>query len=168
MFERALTLADTLVSAGTLPADSLVLATLQSDLVFASVCECEMALPGSESRCEFLTRALAWRADTRAVALSQRLLATLTARWHAGALYTLTPAEHAFADEMHPSVLPMAVAELLFTAAPAMPRAGGRAARRAARRSRRRVCVAWRLRCVRSHSSSTAPPKKLARCGRAP
>jgi hypothetical protein len=134
LYERALVLCDDAVAAGTLPADSFILATVVHELVCNRMLAAELALAsnarpalasgaGPPSHCQFAARARAWRTETRGVSLSQRQLATLTARWNAGTLFTLAPAERAFCEEeglLEADSSPSphaAVANLLFWAA---------------------------------------------------
>ncbi len=100
LYERALAAAD---ADATLPRDSLLVAMTLECLVYARVNAADVHVPDgaatddAEQRDTALTAA--WRAEPRAMALSQRLLALLLARFDAGTLFApLTPLERSTCD----------------------------------------------------------------------
>jgi hypothetical protein len=101
LFERALAAAD---ADATLPRDSLLLSMLLQELVHARMRSVTLPRSSAEVASSALdvTRQLlsaydaAWRTEPRMLALSQRALALLLARFNAGTLFApLTPVERA-------------------------------------------------------------------------
>jgi hypothetical protein len=98
LFERALAAAD---ADASLPRDSMLVAEVLDDVILARIRNAELSLLPVEGALQAspveaqATRAAAWRAEPRALALSQRALALLLARFNAGTLFApLTPVEH--------------------------------------------------------------------------
>jgi hypothetical protein len=97
LYERALAAAD---ADAMLPRDSLLVAMVLDRLVVARVNAAEVRVPdGATGAAHHAAHAAAWHAEPRALALSQRALALLLARFDAGTLFALlTPVERSACD----------------------------------------------------------------------
>jgi hypothetical protein len=123
LLERALAAAD---ADATLPRDSLLVTLVLFDLVYVRVSAVELHAPDSATDvANSVARTAAWRAEPRALALSQRALALLLARCDAGTLFVpLAPVERSALDaaqlgpdEELPGALPSQRADSLFSVA---------------------------------------------------
>jgi hypothetical protein len=97
-FARAVELSERALAAAeaTLPDDSLVVAYLQKVVRHWRIHYTEDVLASVKTPGYFHALTAAWARDEQALALSQRCLALLHARWRAGTLFSLTPEEAAF------------------------------------------------------------------------
>jgi hypothetical protein len=125
LYERALAAAD---ADATLPRDSLLVTLVLYHLVEARVETAELHVPGGAADAQHnkaAARAAAWHADPRALALSQRALKLMRARFDAGTLFApLTPVERSAMDAAElshdkelPGALPSQRADRLFAVA---------------------------------------------------
>jgi hypothetical protein len=97
-FARALELSERALAAAeaSLPGDSIVVAYLLQRVSHWRTQYTEDVLASMQTPGHFHALTAAWARDEQALALSQRCLALLHARWRVGTLFSLTPEEAAF------------------------------------------------------------------------